>query len=422
MTVGPAPDRSTSPDPLGSSLSWALTRSLPGREERWLLRALLHRGPSAQDAWQAFSSRVKNLPGLFRTDTGGRKRLGPLLLASIRENALPADPGLLTVLKTAYLREELRVKALRKIARGAFDALRGQSLSFLVLKGAALSEAVYPDPVLRHTHDIDLLVHGDDLERAQEAVAHAGFRSPVVLTGGRGVMVTHRTYTPILLLVSLYRYPFYQTDAQAIRRRSKEVILDAVGPIVIPSCADNLLQALGHASYSPRRSNLLWATDAWMILQSADSLDWSDFLEAVNESRLEIPAFVMLRYLKEELDAPVPEGTLETLSTLAANAGKLRRDAALYGARQYGGQHSQLTALLRPGWKERLNLLRWQVFPSKEYLLWAHGNPPRPLLPAIYLTRPITYAAEVLKWRLIGLARAFAIRLGIPVRSGTDSD
>lgn len=422
MTGGPTPERSTSADPLGSSLTWALTRSLPGREERWLLRALLHRGPSAQDAWHAFSSKVRNLPGLFRTDTGGRKRLGPLLLSSIRENALPADPGLLTVLKTAYLREELRVKALRQIARGAFDALREEGLSFLVLKGAALSEVVYPDPVLRHTHDIDLLVRGDDLERAQEAVARAGFHSPVVLTGGRGTMVTHRTHTPILLLVSLYRYPFYQTDAQAIRRRSKEVILDALGPIVIPSLADNLLQALGHASYSPRRSNLLWATDAWTILQGQASLDWSRFMEAVRESRLEIPAFVMLRYLKDEIDAPVPEATLEALSTLAVNAGKLRRDAALYGARQYGEQHAQLTALKRPSWTERLNLLRWQVFPSKEYVSWAYGNPPRLLLPAIYLTRPLTYAAEALKWRLIGLARAFAIRLGIPVRSETDSD
>jgi hypothetical protein len=235
-------------------------------------------------------------------------------------------------------------------------------------------------------------------------------------------MVTHRTYTPILLLVSLYRYPFYQTDAQAIRRRSKEVMLDALGSIVIPSPADNLLQALGHASYSPRRSNLVWATDAWTILQRQDSFDWSRFMEAVQESRLEIPAFVMLRYLKEELDAPVPEATLEALCALAVNAGKLRRDAALYGARQYGGQHSQLTALKRPGWKERLNLLRWQVFPSREYVSWAYGDPPGLLLPAIYLTRPLTYAAEALKWRLIGLARVFAIRLGIPVRSGTDSD
>lgn len=405
------PERSIAPDPLGASLSWALTRSLPGLEERWLLRALLHRGPSAHEAWQLFTSRIKNLPGLFRTDTGGRKRLGPLLLASIRENGLTADPGLLTVLKTAYVREELRLKALRSIARPAFDALRDDGISFLVLKGAALSEAVYPDPVLRHAHDIDLLVGDDDLERAKKAVARAGFQFRVMLGGGRGALVAHRTMTPILLLTRFYGNPFYLTNVEAVRGRSRGFTSDELGSLVIPSPSDNLLQALGHASYSPRRSNLQWVTDAWMILQAEDSLDWSDLVEAVQQSRLEIPAFVMLRYLKEEIDAPVPEGTLASLAALATDPDKLRRDVALYGARRYSGRHPQLTALERPGWKERADLLRWQVFPSKEYLSWAYRNPPTILLPFIYLMRPVTFVAQVLKWRLIWRARSLAGRL-----------
>ncbi len=397
-------------DPLGTSLGWAMSRVLPGREETWLLKSVLHRGPSAQQAWEAFSSSIRDLPSLFRTDTGGRKRLSPLLLASLRENALPADPGLLTVLRTAYVREQLRAEAFRRIACGVFEALRDSGVPFLVLKGTALAETVYAEPSLRHSHDIDLLIAEDDLERARQALSSAGLSSGPALPWAQGLRMRHASATPVLLLTRLYRLPFYRSHLPGLWARSCEVDLAAVGSPRVLSPADNLLHALGHASYCPSRSTLQWVTDAWMIIELAPRLEWEDLFLAVGESLLEIPAFVMLRYLKEELGARVPEETVARLGEMAGAAGPLRRDVALYGARQRRGRHPRLSGLRRPGWKDQLDLARWQVFPSQEYIRWAYGNPPSILVPFIYLMRPFTYLAETFRWRLLGMLRSWKDR------------
>lgn len=407
MTSAPPPGETRAArGPLGPSLSWALSRVLPGREETWLLRSLLHRGPSAREAWQAFASSVGDLPALFRTDTGGRKRLSPLLLASVRENDLPADPGLLTILRTARLREELRLEAFRAIARGALDALRAARVPFFLLKGTALAETVYPEAPLRHAHDVDLLVGEKDLERARDALVEAGLTLRRTLPDGRGLELRHSSDTPVLLLTRLYRHPFYRSSLEALRARAREAEAGPLGRVRILSPADDLLHALGHASYCPSRSTLLWTTDAWMILRSPDAVDWDAFTGAVIESRLEVPIWVMLRYLAEEIDAPIPDEALEQAARLAADAGKLRRDVALYGARGRRGRHPRLSALERPGWIDRLNLWRWELLPSRPYVDWAYGNPAPAVVPFIYLMRPITFAAERLRWRILGWVRS----------------
>ena len=393
-------------DPLPPSLTWALSRILPGREETLLLRSILQRGPSATEAWKAFSSRIPDLTSLFRTDTGGRKRLSPLLLTSVRENDLDAAPGLMTVLRTAYLREQLRAKAYREISGEVYEALRVRGIRFLVLKGAALSETAYLEPCFRHSHDIDLLLPKEDLKEAEEALTDLGLGRRYSLPWDRGIVFRHASDLPILLLSTLYRLSFYQAEFETLWSGRRQVASEPLGPIQILAPADNLVHALGHASYCPSRSSLVWVTDAWMILHSDEVMDWELFEGRTRESRLEAPVFVLLRYLKQQIQAPIPVEALDGVGALAAGAGKLRRDVALYGARQARGKHPKLAGLIRPGWKERMTLLFWELFPSSEYISWAYEEPPRAFIPAIYLMRPFTYLAEVLKWRFLGLLKS----------------
>lgn len=397
-------------NPLSPSLTWAMSRVLPGREETWLLRAILHQGNSAKEAWRAFTSSINDVPSLFRTDTGGRKRLGPLLMASIRKNDLPADPTLLTVLRTAYLREELRVDAFRTIAEECYKTLDEAEVPFAVLKGAALGETVYKEACFRHAHDLDLLVEEGDLPRAQEALREVGLENPDPLPGGRGVTLAHRTQTPINLQTRLYRDRFYWTRFSAVWDRSEPRELPSGRVVKVLSQGDNLVHTLAHAAYCPGRSTLQWVTDAWMILHGQHPLDWNSIPDIVRESRTEIPFFVLLRYLSEELGSPVPDSALDILGIRASEAGNLRRDVALYGARQSRGHHRQLGRLQRPGLGDRLDLFLWQVFPSREYLSWAYDDPHPTLVPGIYLLRPISYLAERAKWKMVGLVKGWAGR------------
>lgn len=391
---------------IAPSLRWALSRPLPGREESWLLRAVLHRGGSAADAWRRFSSSVDDLPALFRTDTGGRKRLSPLLLDSIRANRLPADPGLLTILRTAWLREELRAEAYHGIADEVYDALSGAGVPFLVLKGAALAWTAYPEPCLRHAHDIDLLLPAARVPEAASLLAGRGWTGEQPAPGGQGTVLHHQSGLPVRLLHRSYRAAFYRSSFAALHERSRTVPLGGSPSVAVPSPADQLAHALGHASYCPGRSTLVWAADAWMIVHRTPDLDWDAFVEAVGDARLDLPMAVVMRYLVDVLELPLPAGVMAELERRASGVGPLGRDVALYGARQTRGAHAALTSRLRPGWSDRLTLLRWQLFPSRAYLAWAYDDPPAALLPLIYLTRPFSWLAETLRWKIVGAWRA----------------
>ena len=80
----------------------------PTFEQALLLRACLWSGRPALRAWEDWQERVGNVLETIKQGSGGIKRLLPLLLGAVQRNALVVEPSLLTRLKTAYLREQLR--------------------------------------------------------------------------------------------------------------------------------------------------------------------------------------------------------------------------------------------------------------------------------------------------------------------------
>jgi hypothetical protein len=121
--------------------------------------------------------------------------------------------------------------------------------------------------------------------------------------------------------------------------------------------------------------------------------------------RLEVPVGTMVRYLADEVGAPIPAESVERAMKGITTAGALRRDVALFGARQASGGHPDLRGRTSPTWRVRLKLLQWELLPSLEYLDWAYGHPPRLALPGLYLIRPVSALTERLKWRLIRALR-----------------
>ena len=107
------------------------------------------------------------------------------LLTTLRRNGAALDETLQTVLRTAYVAEDARSRIYRRIARDVLSVLTSAGIPVIVLKGTALSGTVYPDPVLRHCHDIDLLVTRGDLLQAASACASLKF-SPATSGIGSG--------------------------------------------------------------------------------------------------------------------------------------------------------------------------------------------------------------------------------------------
>ena len=133
-------------------LSDTLAVILPNMEQTWLLRACLLSGEPVRQAWAAWCDCVGDPIAYLKNEDNGIKGLLPLLFASLQQNQVSVDETFQTCLKTAYLRDELRNKKYRSICGNVLAAFRRENIQAIVLKGAALADTVYENPVLQHSH------------------------------------------------------------------------------------------------------------------------------------------------------------------------------------------------------------------------------------------------------------------------------
>lgn len=390
------------------ALRGALSALLPSPAETTLLKACLAPGDTGREAWAGFQKQERELTELFRTDRGELKRLGPLLFDNLRRNGAPTDARLLTVLKTGFLREELRSRIYHDILGQALRALEAEGIDALVLGGAALSLWAYDQPALRHSHDIDLLVGQRNVAGAAAALRSAGFaaegNSP---PGGSDTMVLcHGTGLPVRLHTSLFELSCHSAPVEALRTGSRAVATGEMSARVLGP-EDSLAHVLGRAASSPRRSNLQWACDAWMICVRTPSLEQDRLLGVLGSARLLLAGVILLRYLGE-LGANIPSALLQEAERRTQAATALERDLALYGLRR-GGPRGLLGVLRRmPSYATRFAMLRWLSFPSPGYVRWAYQLRSPLLTPVYYLARAAS--------GLAGLARATARRNRPPER------
>jgi hypothetical protein len=105
--------------------------------------------------------------------------IAPRLARSLEVNdvtrALPRAFG--DDLQSGYLATMARNLAFRRELGRIVDELQRHQIEVMVLKGAALVPLVYPDPGVRPMDDLDLLVHRDDLERAEKIIIGTGYRA-----------------------------------------------------------------------------------------------------------------------------------------------------------------------------------------------------------------------------------------------------
>ena len=104
--------------------------------------------------------------------------VAPLLYVHLKAAKVQLPVATKRELQGLYLQHrranQIRMRVLRDIL-AAYDAVKIQAL---VLKGAALSQLVYPEPGLRPMSDLDILVPEYRLRRAQRVLTELGFNAP----------------------------------------------------------------------------------------------------------------------------------------------------------------------------------------------------------------------------------------------------
>lgn len=248
-------------------------RPTPAQSE--LLVACLDRGAAGSKALTTWIETAGDPLAGLRDPARADRHLLPLLHQA-RRNELPAE--LAPVLHAAVVHEELRAKAVGTAAAEAVSELQEAGFDPLLTGGAALAWGYYEAPLLRHCHNIDLLV--TDADGARAALRERG-----VLEAGR-----HPSGTPIAVVSKLHPASETPEDLAA-----HGVPVDLAGVSVRAlGAADLLVQACANAAarFDP---GLRYLADGWIV--SSGTIDWDRIQQHAEIARRTAPVSTVLEWL-----------------------------------------------------------------------------------------------------------------------------
>lgn len=309
---------------------------------------------------------------------------------------------MLTYLRTAYVREEIRHKIFQKICRMVFEHLTQQNLPVIVIRGTALAESVYESPHFRHCHDIDLLVKEENRDAVIQSLQEVGMTPDRQFhhLGKTIWTMKHESDLPIVLHTQLFAIPFYNIGTDEQWSRSEWNMISGLSVRTLSPC-DNLLHITGNAAASNRRGGIGWVCDSWMLIHQSTNLDWDQVHFEARRRRLTLPLTVIFSYLVSALEASIPEECLRKLSESGRQADWLSQDAALLSSRTRTGEGKRLFLRRARTWTAKAAVLRWMLLPSPAYLRWIEPAASTWSVPFYYIYRILKYLTWMCRayWR-----------------------
>ncbi len=268
----------------------------------------------------------------------------------------------------------------------------------IVLKGAALTEGLYPHLGLRPFGDIDLLIHREELSQVTEILCGLGyschslqFRPGIedfqgavnyVKDGKPAISIEpHWTFGPL--------YPYaVRVDMAGIWARASKAKIAGIDTLVL-SPEDLLLHLCLHL-FQHRQGN--WLTSSCDIAQLVHHyqgrLGWEVFLNRVFDFKLCLPVQYSLQTTFEMFSPPIPPFVLDELSS--SNPGRFERQvfASLTSPADKdsrGGAAALAKLLTMPGVARRFRYLWAALLPSRDFVLSYYGITNPKLLLFYYL-------------------------------------
>jgi hypothetical protein len=325
---------------------------------------------------------------------GRRHHLLPLLyerLRAVEDGRIP--PGVMARLRSAYYTNLLRNQRLGAELAEVVEALRGEGVEAIVLKGGALAPTVYPNPAQRPMADLDLLVRAEDVERAGAVLESLGFRLPDSLPAGmvpfqqrfgsglewqrcRADRTTRLDVHQHLAGIHMFRDAF-PVETGTLWAAARPLPLDGSEAWQL-SAEDTLIHLCLHLA-RPHTYDcpLLSYVDIDRVVAAPDGApSWRLLVERSGQYQVKMVVYYGLRCAQSLLGTPVPPGVLDALQPGRAHLRTLRwlapldREGVLQVARGSRGvvKRVLLHAALADGIREAGAMVRGLLFPGEEWL------------------------------------------------------
>ena len=210
------------------------------------------------------------------------------------------------------------------------DSFHKANIPAIPLKGSFLRETVYPDPALRISEDLDVLIQPKDVEVAKQVLRKLG-RSPDISSYNKDQYLPEKRHhlVPYVLLKHDARIEIHwniarpsqllNVDIDGVWQRSSQgKIVDALAYILSPE--DLLLHLALHAACFEKNKFLYPLVSLRQVIDVArtvqfyqDQLDWDCLLRRAREWGMQEPLFLMLALAKDLLGAAEVEPYLEAV-------------------------------------------------------------------------------------------------------------
>jgi hypothetical protein len=210
-------------------------------------------------------------------------------------------------------------------------ALHGAGIEPLLLKGFALADLVYPDPVMRPSADLDVLVRPDQVAPACQALARMGCTLPDAATVD--VQLANAYDLPVILPAMAGRATLLELHWDLAPRglfgldldlwRARAERFQAAGQPALRFSPEDMLLHLALHMRKHRYVGLRWLCDVAELLRrfgAADApraLDWQYVVGGARAAGLTVLLYTSLALAQRLLAAPVDPDLLAALAPAA---------------------------------------------------------------------------------------------------------
>lgn len=337
--------------------------------------------------------------------------LAALLYAALADVDISDLDAPFQELRDTYLRSRMAARLGYDALGELLEAFARRKIAVLVLKGAALSPLLYPEPGLRTFGDIDLLIRRDDLAAAQQIMEGAGYRilserhegfSEQFLKSlnyvhgervGLAVELHWHLFVPVYYRRRLAPELFWE-HPMACAPGTRNMFTLAPTPQLLYLCA--------HARLNHTRLRLIWLYDIALLLERyGGEIDWDEFVRVAQALELAPAAAQILEWATEWWGTAVPDEPLALLrGTPSRTAARL-----VYALVTSPQPEARVFAdvFYQTGLRNKLTYAVQLLLPSRAYMQNRHPDDPM-------LRLPIRYVQRV--WRITGMvARSLWVTL-----------